>query len=39
MTASIERWRARLGAPLAIAGGALLLRVIAGVGYANYDTL
>jgi hypothetical protein len=39
MTASTERWRARLGAPLAIACGALLLRVIAGVGYANYDTL
>jgi hypothetical protein len=39
MTASIERWRARLRAPLAIACGALLLRVIAGVGYANYDTL
>jgi hypothetical protein len=39
MTASIERWRARLGAPLAIACGALALRIIAGVGYANYDTL
>jgi hypothetical protein len=39
MTASIERLRARLAAPLAIAGGALALRVIAGVGFANYDTL
>jgi hypothetical protein len=39
MTASIERLRARLGAPLAIAAGAVLLRVIAGVGFANYDTL
>ena len=39
MTAPIERLRARLLAPLAIAGGALLLRLIAGVGFANYDTL
>ncbi len=39
MTASIERLRARLRAPLAIAVGALALRVIAGVGFANYDTL
>jgi hypothetical protein len=29
----------RLGAPLAIAVGAVLLRVIGGVGFANYDTL
>ena len=29
----------RLGAPLAIAAGAVVLRVIAGVGFANYDTL
>jgi len=29
----------RLPAPLAIVLGALLLRVIAGVGFANYDTL
>jgi hypothetical protein len=28
-----------LGAPLAIAAGAVLLRVIGGVGFANYDTL
>jgi hypothetical protein len=28
-----------LGAPLAIAAGAVLLRVISGVGFANYDTL
>jgi len=39
MTASIERLRARLAAPLVIAGGALALRLIAGVGFANYDTL
>jgi hypothetical protein len=39
VTASIERFRGRLGAPLAIAGGALLLRALAGVGFANYDTL
>jgi hypothetical protein len=30
---------ARLRAPLAIAAGAVLLRVFAGVGFANYDTL
>jgi hypothetical protein len=29
----------RLGTPLAIAAGAVLLRVIGGVGFANYDTL
>jgi hypothetical protein len=46
VTASIERLRglplptpARLGAPLAIAVGAVLLRVVSGVGFANYDTL
>ncbi len=50
VTAPIERLRhlprpaprpvlARLGAPLAIAAGAVLLRVISGVGFANYDTL
>ncbi len=39
MTASIERLRGRLGAPLAIALGAVLLRFAAGVGFANYDTL
>ncbi len=39
MTASIERLPARLAAPLAIAAGALALRLIAGVGFANYDTL
>jgi hypothetical protein len=37
--ASIERLRAHVGAPLAIVAGALLLRLIAGVGFANYDTL
>jgi hypothetical protein len=30
---------ARLGALLSIAAGAVLLRVVAGVGFANYDTL
>jgi hypothetical protein len=30
---------ARLGAPLGIAGGAVLLRLVGGVGFANYDTL
>jgi hypothetical protein len=46
VTAPIERLRqlprpapARLGAPLAIAAGAILLRVLSGVGFANYDTL
>ncbi len=29
----------RLGAPLAIAAGAVLLRLLSGVGFANYDTL
>src|ERR1700736_6837478 len=28
-----------LGAPLAIAAGAVMVRVIGGVGFANYDTL
>jgi hypothetical protein len=37
--ASIKRSQARLGAPLAIAAGAILLRVLSGVGFANYDTL
>jgi hypothetical protein len=46
VSAPIERFRglpprlpARLGAPLAIAVGAVLLRVVSGVGFANYDTL
>jgi hypothetical protein len=39
MAAPIERFRARLAAPLAIVGGALILRVLAGVAFANYDTL
>jgi hypothetical protein len=29
----------RLGAPLTIAAGAVVLRVLSGVGFANYDTL
>jgi hypothetical protein len=37
--ASIKHLPARLGAPLTIAAGAVLLRVLAGVGFANYDTL
>jgi hypothetical protein len=32
-------WRARLAAPLAVLLGAALLRVLGGVGFANYDTL
>jgi hypothetical protein len=35
----IERLPARLSTPLAIAAGAVLLRVVSGVGFANYDTL
>ena len=35
----VQRILARLGAPLAIFAGAVLLRVLAGVGFANYDTL
>jgi len=37
--ASIKHLPARLGAPLTIVAGAILLRVLAGVGFANYDTL
>jgi hypothetical protein len=39
MRASLGRVGPRLRAPLAIAAGAVLLRLIAGVGFANYDTL
>jgi hypothetical protein len=39
MRASFGRLGARSTAPLAIAAGAVLLRLIAGVGFANYDTL
>ncbi len=39
MAASIKRLSTRLFAPFAILAGAVLLRVIAGVGFANYDTL
>ncbi len=39
MTASIKRPGERLGAPLAIIAGAVLLRLLSGVGFANYDTL
>ncbi|HEX7611112.1 MAG TPA: hypothetical protein VF380_10580, partial [Solirubrobacteraceae bacterium] len=39
MRASLGRPGPRLTAPLAIAAGAVLLRVLAGVGFANYDTL
>jgi hypothetical protein len=39
VTVRIERLAARLGTPLAIAAGAVLLRVVSGVGFANYDTL
>jgi hypothetical protein len=37
--ARIERFVARLVAPLAIATGAVVLRALSGVGFANYDTL
>jgi hypothetical protein len=38
--ARLERLPARfVGAPLAIAAGAVVLRVVSGVGFANYDTL
>jgi hypothetical protein len=37
--APIKHLPARLAAPLTIAAGAVVLRVIAGVGFANYDTL
>ncbi len=32
-------WLKRLAAPVAIVAGAVLLRLIAGVGFVNYDTL
>ena len=37
--ADAKRLPAHLGAPLAIVVGAVLLRIISGVGFANYDTL
>ncbi len=39
MTASTKRLLGRVTAPLAIIAGAVLLRVLSGVGFANYDTL
>jgi hypothetical protein len=39
MTAAIARLRAHAGALLAIVAGAVVLRLIAGVAFANYDTL
>ncbi len=39
MIASSRQLAARAGAPLAIALGAVLVRLIGGVGFANYDTL
>src|SRR3984885_13296566 len=39
MRAFLTRLAPRVGPPLAIAVGAVLLRVIAAVGFANYDTL
>src|SRR5580692_968686 len=39
MSAYLKLTLPRLRAPLAIAAGAVLLRVIAAVGFANYDTL
>ncbi len=39
MNAPIQRLRGRLGALSAIVAGAVLIRLIAGVAFANYDTL
>jgi hypothetical protein len=39
MTASIKRSAMRLGAPISIAAGAVVLRLLSGVGFVNYDTL
>jgi hypothetical protein len=39
MTIAFERSAKRAGAPLSILAGALLLRLISGVGFVNYDTL
>jgi len=39
VTDSINGLPVRLRAPLAIAAGAVVLRLISGVGFANYDTL
>ncbi len=39
MTALPQRLCRWLGAPLAIVAGAVLLRLVAGVAFANYDTL
>jgi hypothetical protein len=39
VTAWIKRHPAPLAAALAIAAGAFVLRVVSGVGFANYDTL
>jgi hypothetical protein len=35
----VTTWLKRLAAPVAIVAGAVLLRLIAGVGFVNYDTL
>jgi len=39
MTTADHPVRGRLAAPLAIVAGAVVLRILAGVGFANYDTL
>ena len=39
MNAAIKRSAPRAAAPLSIAAGALLLRLLSGVGFVNYDTL
>ncbi|HEY1458315.1 MAG TPA: hypothetical protein VGF15_07330, partial [Solirubrobacteraceae bacterium] len=39
MSAKTNRMIARLRAPLVVAAGALALRLLCGVGFANYDTL
>jgi hypothetical protein len=39
MSAALQRPAQRAGAPLSILAGAVLLRLVSGVGFVNYDTL
>ena len=39
VNAAIQRLRGRLGALMSILAGAVLIRLIAGVAFTNYDTL
>ncbi|HEX3518117.1 MAG TPA: hypothetical protein VHT29_03680 [Solirubrobacteraceae bacterium] len=39
MTASLKHSAVRLCAPISIAAGAVVLRLLSGVGFVNYDTL